>query len=110
MATISEIPTEGGHPFYEIITWDGVARTLYFKWNTVAQAWVMDIYAADGGTALITGIPLVTGADLLEQYGYLPLAASTIMTVMSIGPFVSPDSVPNFDNLGRDGHLYLVTP
>jgi hypothetical protein len=29
---------------------------------------------------------------------------------MSIGPDVSPDEVPNFNNLGSEGHLYLTTP
>jgi hypothetical protein len=29
---------------------------------------------------------------------------------MSIGPEVSPDTVPTFSNLGEDGHLYLTTP
>jgi hypothetical protein len=110
MATVAEIPTENGHPFYEVITWGGVSRTLYFKWNTVTQCWVLDIYDATGSLPLLTGLPMITGTDILGQFGYMALAASTVMTVMSIGPFVSPDAVPDFANLGEDGHIYLLTP
>jgi hypothetical protein len=111
MATYAEIPTEGGHPFYEIIAWsDGLSYTLFFKWNVIALCWVLDIYAADGITPVINGIPIVTGADLLEQFGYLTLGAFTMLQATTIGPFVSPDSVPDFLNFGTDGHLFTVTP
>jgi hypothetical protein len=108
--TIAEIPTEPNHPFSEVITWDSVAYTLYFKWNSVCRCWTLDIYEDDGVTPILTGLALVTGTDVFGQYGYLPLAASTIMTVMSVGPFVSPDRVPNFESLGEDGRVYLVMP
>jgi hypothetical protein len=63
-----------------------------------------------GTTMILHGMPLLTGADMLEQFGYMPLGAQAILTVMSIGPEVSPDTVPTFSNLGEDGHLYLTTP
>jgi len=111
MATYAEIPTESGHPFYELIGWnDGLSYTLYFKWNTVTLCWVLDIYAADGRTPVINGIAIVTGADLLEQFGYLSLGAFTMLQTTTVGPFVSPDSVPTFLNLGIDGHVFLVMP
>lgn len=110
MSTVAEIPTFPGQPFDENVTWvDGTAYALEFKWNTVAQCWVLDI-SDTAGNAIIMGIPLVTGADLLEQFGYMPVGAQTVITVMSIGPGVSPDTVPDFENLGSDGHVYLVTP
>jgi len=109
MATYARIPTESGHPFYEIIAWgNGVSYTLYFKWNVIALCWVLDIYL--GANPVINGIPIVTGADLLEQFGYMSLGAHTMMEAMTIGPFVSPESVPNFYNFGEDGHLFLVGP
>jgi hypothetical protein len=55
-------------------------------------------------------MPLVTGSDLLEQFGYIPLGANTIFTVMTTGPDKSPDTVPTFTNLGGEGHLYVSTP
>jgi hypothetical protein len=110
MATVVEIPTEAEHPFTETITWGGVAYALAFKWNSVNQCWGLDIFAEDGVTPILTGLALITGTDILGQFGYLPVGATTVMTVMSIGPFVSPDSVPNFYSLGSDGHVYLVMP
>ena len=110
MATVAEIPTRPGRPFIEVISWQNVAYTLYFKWNRPAQCWVLDIWDNATTTPLLNGLALVTGCDVLGQFGYLPLAAQTVITVITIGPAVSPDSVPNFDNLGVDGHVYLVMP
>jgi hypothetical protein len=110
MATISEIPTHSGRPFSEKVSWNDVNYLLSFAWNTVNVCWVLDIFDADTGIPILTGIPLVTGCDILEQFGYLPVAASAAMTVMSLGPTVSPDAVPDFNSLGVDGHLYLLTP
>jgi hypothetical protein len=111
VSTIAEIPTESGHPFIEVVTWNsGIAYTLVFNWNTVTLCWVLDIYNADGSTALLMGIPMVTGSDMLEQFGHMPLGATTALTVVSLGPFISPDAVPTFDNFGTDGHVYLVMP
>lgn len=70
----------------------------------------MDVYDLSGFTPVLLGVPLVTGADLLEQFGYLAIGAQAIMTTMTIGPGVSPDEVPGFRNLGIDGHLYVTTP
>lgn len=110
MATNVEIPTEGGRPFSERITLQGIAYTLVFKWNGVASVWTVDFYDDDAQTAVLLGVPLVTGADLLGQFFYLSLGANTILTVMTIGPGVSPDTVPGFNNLGSDGHLYATMP
>jgi hypothetical protein len=109
MATIAEIPTLAGQPFSENVTWDGVAYALQFKWNPSIQAWMLDI-SDTAGVPLLMGLALVTGCDVLEQFIYLPLGAHTAITVMTIGPGISPDTVPNFDNLGADGHVYLVMP
>jgi hypothetical protein len=110
MATYAEIPTEAGHPFFEIVTWDGVAYTLYFKWNTVMSVWVLDIYDEGGTNPIIDGLPMVTGTDIFSQFEHMPFAATTRMTVVSIGPGVSPDAIPTFNNFGTDGRVFLITP
>lgn len=74
------------------------------------RCWTVDFYDITGMIGILAGVPLVTGCDLLEEYGYLPLGATAIFTVMSIGPAVSPDTVPTFTSLGGDGHLYVTTP
>lgn len=110
MATVSEIPTQSGRPFSERVAWNGVTYSLQFKWNITSYCWTLDIYDTTGTTPILTGLALVTGTDVLGQYAYLPVAAQAILTVMTVGPFVSPDTPPDFNNLGSDGHVYLLTP
>lgn len=64
--------------------------------------WVLDI-ADQGGNPIRNGIPLVTGADLLEQHQDLGLGFSL---------YVQSDddvtAVPTYDSLGQTSHLYAV--
>ena len=111
MANNIEIPTMAGQPFIENVPLsDGNSYTLRFHWNTRAACWCLDILDTTAQYKIMSGIPLVTGVDLMEQFLYLPFGIRTIWTVMTIGPFVSPDTVPTFFNLGTDGHLYLTSP
>jgi hypothetical protein len=110
MATNIEIPTQSGAPFTERITLQDVVYTLDFHWNTVAKVWNLDFYDDTGQTPILRGVALVTGCDLLEQFAYLPLGARLILTTMTIGPGISPDTVPGFYNLGTDGRLYATMP
>lgn len=110
MASITTIPTWGGRPFSERVTWQGVQYTLNFKWNAASYCWNLDIYDAGGVSPILTGLALVTGTDVLGQFGYLPVGAQAMITVMTVGPGISPDSVPTFDNLGGDGQVFLITP
>ena len=63
--------------------------------------WFMDI-ADSLGTPLVAGIPIVTGADLLQQYRYLGIPGR--LWVMTDG---DPNAVPTFANLGSAGHLFF---
>jgi hypothetical protein len=110
MANIYEIPTSPGEPFVERVTILGITYTLYFCWNWVAQCWTLDWYDETTTIPLLRGMPVVTGCDLLEQYQYMRPGWNTVLTALTIGPDVSPDTVPTFDNLGTDGHLYVTTP
>ena len=56
------------------------------------------------GNPLVSGIALVTGADLLGQYAYLGIGGQLI--VMTDG---DPSAIPTFTNLGIESHLYYVT-
>lgn len=84
------------------ITLGGTEYRLTVKWNNVSACWVLDI-ASTLGETIIAGIPLVTGADLLEQYKYLGIKGQLIVQTDN-----SLDAVPTFDNLGINGHLYFV--
>ncbi len=109
MATNTEIPTSPGRPFTERVELLGTTYTLHFNWNKRAACWVVDFFDSTNQFKVLCGIPLVTGADLLEQFLYLDLGRRAFLTAMTIGPGFSPDTVPTFTNLGVDGHLYLTS-
>lgn len=84
------------------ITLGGVEYRLTVKWNTVSNCWVLDMASPTGG-AVLMGIPLVTGADLLAQYAYMNFSGQLVVQTDDI-----TDVIPTFDNLGVNGHLYFV--
>jgi len=81
----------------------GIDYLLTLRWNEPEQSWSLDIATALG-VALISGIAVVTGQDLVGQYGYLGFTGSLIAQTDN-----DPDAVPTFTNLGQLGHLYFVT-
>jgi hypothetical protein len=80
-----------------------VVYNLTVKWNDAAECWVLDI-ADQNSNNILTGVPLVTGADLLAQYAYLGLGGS--LYASTDHDLTAP---PTFTNLGDTGHLYFVT-
>jgi hypothetical protein len=107
MTTIWEIPLTPQTQRMRIDI-SGTNYTLHFKYNSVCDTWVMDVNdTAD--TPILEGIPLVTGTDLFGQFRYLGIGGGLPMIVMTIGPGRSPDDIPNYQNLGIDGHLYFKT-
>ena len=75
---------------------------LTFVWNQYAACWMMDM--GDGnGNAVISGMPVVTGADMLAQYAYLQIAGILIAQTDS-----NADGVPTLANLGITGHVYFI--
>ncbi|MDB5444975.1 MAG: hypothetical protein JWQ97_292 [Phenylobacterium sp.] len=81
----------------------GVSYQLTLLWReTTEGGWTLDI-ANDGGSPLVQGIPLVTGADLLEPYAYLGFGGQLIVqTDHQVG------AVPTYANLGQASHLYFL--
>lgn len=80
----------------------GTTYTLTVKWNDQNQSWTVDIADAAGNN-LVTGIPMVTGADLLGQFDYLGISGALVAQ-----SDFNPSAVPTFANLGSTGHLYFV--
>ncbi|WP_288074679.1 hypothetical protein [Pseudomonas sp.] len=98
--TTYEIPLTAESQRFRI-TLSGVEYQLAIQWRNAAEAgWVLDI-ADSSGAAIVKGIPLVTGCDLLEQYRHLGLTGTLWVQTTS-----DPDAVPTFDNLGDGAHLY----
>lgn len=100
---IYEVPLQPSTPTTMAIQFpNGNTYNLRFSFLDVMMGgWIMDIADADGN-AIVCGVPLVTGADLLAQYATLGLGGP--MYVVSDG---WPAAVPTFDNLGSGSHLYI---
>lgn len=72
--------------------------------SNLEGGWVLQI-ADQSGNVLVSGIPLVTGANLLAQYAHLGFSGGLYVQTTN-----NPDAVPTFSNLGSDALLYWVTP
>lgn len=85
------------------ITILGVDYTLLVVWNPVMACWVLDILDPLL-VPILTGIPIVTGVDLLGQYEHLNFGGGLIA-------LSSPDRyvVPSLTSLGDSSQLYFVT-
>ena len=88
------------------ITLSGIALTFVTAWNGEAPAWMLDIYDGITDAPLVLSLPLVAGADLLEQFQYVGIPGALI--VFTDGEEFEP---PTFDNLGQEANLfYSVDP
>lgn len=88
------------------ISLNGITYQLTVQWRQAdLGGWFLDI-ADSSGTAIISGIALVAGVDLLEQYAYLRIAGGAALYIVSAD---GSDSAPIFTNLGNDRKLVLVS-
>lgn len=98
---IYEIPLDP-RPQSFTIALAGVEYQLNLAWNFYSNSWSLDISTPDG-VPILAGIPLVSGADLLEQYAYMNFGGSLV---------VQSDSdlyaIPGYDTLGETDHLYFL--
>lgn len=86
------------------ISLGGVAYLLTLVWRDAGEGgWILDI-ADQVGAPIVSGIPLVTGADLLAQYAYLGFKGALVVQTDH-----DTDAAPTFANLGELSHLYFVT-
>ena len=85
------------------VTLAGVVYQMKLRWHAKSDAWILDI-ADSEGAAIVQGIPLVTGVDILGQYGYLGIGGQLIAQTD-----FDPSAPPSATNLGTTGHLYFVT-
>ena len=76
---------------------------LQISWCAPAGCWILDI-SQPSGEPVVAGIPVVTGVDLLGQYGYLGLGGK--LFVQSAG---DATAIPGFADLGVTSQLYFVT-
>lgn len=101
MTTAYEVPLSAEAQQFSIAM-AGKDYWLALRWNAQAPAWVLDISDSQR-LPIVLGIPLVTGADLLEQYGYLDFGGKLFVQTDH-----DTDAVPDYASLGGTGHLYFV--
>lgn len=82
----------------------GITYHLKVRWNSASRCWVLDIEDSQRNP-IVGGIPMVTGCDLLEQYGYLQIGGALIVQSTN-----DPGQVPNYSSLGATGFLFFVIP
>jgi hypothetical protein len=97
-----EIPLQAA-PQSLYVTLGGVAYFLTVRWNAFASTWVLDIADQDS-VPISSGLPLLTGVDLLAQYAYLNIAGKLVVQTDQ-----TPYALPTATNLGTDSHLYFIT-
>ena len=78
-------------------TINGSVYHLSVIWR--GEYWVLDL-ADSNGSAIISGIPMITGADLLAQYRYMALVV--------LCDVAGQENPTQFD-LGTLSHLYVFT-
>lgn len=83
----------------------GITYQMTSKWNDSDDGgWLIDI-ADQNDVPLAANIPLITGADILENLEYLGIPGN--LYVNSTGS--TPLAVPTLENLGVDSNLYFST-
>jgi Domain of unknown function (DUF6983) len=100
---VLEIPTQPVNQQFTI-SLGGVTYDMRLKWNAPNQSWILDILDSQQN-AVLEGLPLITGADLLAQYKYVGIAGSLV-----VQSDYDPDVVPDYETLGSTGHLYYLPP
>ncbi len=101
---VFEIPFVPGQPQQMQISLNGTVYSIKARWCDPANCWMMDLSDSSGNPILL-GVPLVTGADLLDQYEYLGIGGALIVQTDN-----DVDAVPTFANHGSQAGLYFVTP
>lgn len=99
---IYEIPLSPDPQSFSITLGATEYRLSLLYLDTEEGGWLLDI-GDTNGNAIVNGIPLVTGHDLLEQYAHLGFAGT-----LTVSTDADPDAVPTFDNLGLASHLFFT--
>lgn len=102
MSTPFEIPLSAT-PQRFTLDLGGITYQFTLRWCAPASCWNLDLRTADGTTDVLLGVNLVTGADLLRQYGYLGFKGR--LECQTDHDLQAP---PTLDNLGSEGHVYFI--
>ena len=98
---INEIPLSPDNQTFST-TLAGLTLTMRLAWRDGA-GWVLDLLDSNNA-GIVTGIPLVTGTDLLEQYSHLALGFKLVVVCDD-----ASQEYPTKTDLGINSHLYVLT-
>ena len=104
MTTPFLVPTNPYNQSF-VVSLNGTTYSFTIRWNNdpSAQNWVIDVYDINNNP-VVTGIAMVTGANLLEQFDYLDFGGALIAQTSN-----EANVVPTYADLGSTGNLYFVT-
>lgn len=99
--SIVRIPTSPLPQRFLITLAAGQTYQMVTQYRDAPEAgWTLDIGEPDG-TAIISGIPLVTGINLLAQYQHLIVGSLFVLSDVEMW------AAPGFADLGVSSHLYF---
>jgi hypothetical protein len=100
---ILEVPLSNIPEKFEM-SLNGVSYNIVSRWNDAPEAgWLVDFYDADE-LPLIMNVPLVSGANLLSQYGYVGIEG-LIYVVSDASVYATPTLL----DLGTSSSLLYET-
>lgn len=104
MGTKYEIPLQPSNPTIFSIDLDDVTYSFRMTYNEAQEgSWILDI--ADANLNLIlSGVPMVSGVDLLAQYRHLGFTGGLYVTTDR-----GAGEVPGFADFGAVAHLFYVS-
>lgn len=83
----------------------GVSYILTCKWNPANEGgWILDFADAQTNEPIVTNVPLITGANILENLDYLGFTGA--LYIFTDGNDLA---VPTLENLGVESNLYFQT-
>jgi PKD repeat protein len=87
------------------ITLNGVEYLFLVRWSTQTGpqgTWILDIKDTSSNP-ILSGIPLVTGTDLLAPYGHLNIGGA--IEVQTDG---DNKVIPTYDSLGKNSRMFFI--
>lgn len=100
------VPARNDLPFYQFtITLSGVLFQLEFKYNTRMSRWILSINDPSGNQ-IMSGIPILIGRALFNQYVELPIPEGTFFAQDN----TLQEQQPTQFSFGLQNTLYYVDP
>lgn len=84
---------------------NGKSYIMISAWNPEMPAWTLSLFDGETEQPIFACLPIVSGVDLLAQYGYLEIGGELVC--QTDGDEFAP---PTLENLGQEASLYYAVP